>query len=495
MPYIEINDIFDELRDEDKRIFNELQFANNLIDIYSEFKSFIDSNINTFNTDSNTLNKYQELCLKIELKRKTHKIISGSDDSDKYFIDSIGYTVSDQLNDNSLELDINVNQIKTSGKTLVDTKRVNTKKRVDKKRFDLKTVDTKKVQTKRVNTKRVRPKSQFLCPFNGCDNKYNTKLQLQEHTQTEHLPIVPESEVDSECDETNQRSKLKKHVCQYSGCKYKTNKIRCLRKHVEKHIRPRVFQYLCKNCKIRFKSDDKWRLHMNSVHNNDRPYVCDHIGCQLAYRSSNYLRLHKISHNEKDLHRCTEPGCDRKFKSKEYLKKHVLYVHSQPDRMKCEWPGCEFNTGDPRHMNRHKRVHIQERPFVCDVDQCGKAFMDKLQLTRHKNVVHRLGTVFECYWPGCEYSTGDKISMRTHESIHKTGGGEYVCSWPECGKRMAHKQSLEDHINAIHKNVKPFSCPVAGCPYRTAFRRNIRQHSKTHRDKASKKSIPNDSKS
>ena len=447
MSYIEINDIFDELRDVNKRLFNELLSANNLINILSEFKSFIDSIFNTFNTDSKNLNKYQELCLKIQehVKRKPHKIITGSDD-----------------------------KIGDSGKTLIDTKTVH---------------------PKRVYTKRARPKSHFLCPFDGCDNKYNTRNQLQEHTQTEHLPVVPEYETDSECDETNQRSKLKKHVCQYSGCKYKTNKIRCLRKHVEKHIRPRVFHYLCKHCKIGFKSDDKWRSHMKSVHNNDRPYVCDHIGCQLAYRSSQYLRLHKISHNEKDLHRCTEPGCDRKFKSKEYLKKHVLYVHSQPDRLKCEWPGCEFNTGDPRHMNRHKRVHIQERPFVCDVDQCGKAFMDKLQLTRHKNVVHRLGTVFECYWPGCEYSTGDKISMRTHESIHKTGGGEYVCSWPECGKRMAHKQSLEDHINAIHKNVKPFSCPVAGCPYRTAFRRNIRQHSKTHRDKASKKSIPNDSKS
>ena len=426
MSYIEINDIFDELRDENKRLFNELLSANNLINILSEFKSFIDSIFNTFNTDSNNLNKYEELCYKIQeqVKRKTHKIISGSDD-----------------------------KIGDSGKTLIDTKTV-----------------------------RSKAKRQFLCPFDGCDNKYNTRNQLQEHTQTEHLPIDPEYETDSECDETNQRSKQKKHVCQYSGCKYKTNKVRCMRIHAEKHIRPRVFQYLCKNCKIGFKSDDKWRSHMNSVHNNDRPYVCDQIGCQMTFKRPQQLKLHQMGHNKDISFVCIEPGCGKKLKNQAYLRRHVLFMHSQPNRYKCDWPGCEYSTGDPSQIYRHKRVHTGKRPFVCDVDQCGKAFMERTNLNSHKTKVHKLGTVFNCYWPGCEYITGDPTSMTTHESVHNTGG-DYVCSWPECGKRMAYKKSLEEHINAIHKNVKPYACRVAGCQYRTAFHRNIPQHMKTHRKK------------
>ena len=234
---------------------------------------------------------------------------------------------------------------------------------------------------------------------------------------------------------------------------------------------------------------------MKSAHDIDRPYVCPHIGCEASFKKTWKFREHQMNHKEELSLVCTEPECGEKFANRDHFTKHVLYVHSQPDRMKCEWPGCEFNTGDPRHMNKHKRTHTQERPFVCDVDQCGKAFMHRDPLYRHKQEVHRLGTIYKCFWPGCEYSTAALKSIRTHESVHKTGGGEYVCSWPECGKRMAYKKSLEDHINAIHKNVKPFSCRVAGCQYRTAFHRNIPQHMKTHRNKGSKKSIPNDSRS
>ena len=43
MSNILVNDIFDELLDENKRLLNELLFSNKCINLFIEFKSFIDS--------------------------------------------------------------------------------------------------------------------------------------------------------------------------------------------------------------------------------------------------------------------------------------------------------------------------------------------------------------------------------------------------------------------------------------------------------------------
>ena len=476
MSYIEINDIFDELRDENKRLFNELLSANNLIDILSEFKSFIDSIFNTFNTDSNNLNKYEELCHKIQeqVKRKTHKIISVSDDSDQYFIDSIGYTVSDQLNDNSLEFKLNVEEIKTEQRLdeTIDRPFVCT--------YDGCGASFPRQATANYHMKTVHSNDQFVCPIDGCDKAYKTRTHLRRHTLSAHSVELPNPDFDPECDDPNKRSRHKKHICHFSGCKYKTSKARDLRIHIARHLRNR--NHFCQHCNTALKSEYKLILHMKSDHDIDRPFACDHIGCESSFKNSYMLKQHQALHNKDLSFACDEPGCDKKFNTKHYLRRHVLQIHLQRNKYKCDWPGCEFSIGDPSQLNRHKRVHTRERRYACDVDQCGRRFMQKMSLNLHKAQVHKIGTIFKCQWPGCEYSTGVPHSMRTHESGHKTGG-DYVCSWPECGKRMAYKTSLEEHINAIHKNIKPFSCRVAGCQYRTAFHRNIPQHMKTHRKK------------
>ena len=68
MSNVLVNDIFDELLDENKRLLNELLFSNKCINLFIEFKSFIDSISLKLKPIlvSNELIKYNELCNKYE---------------------------------------------------------------------------------------------------------------------------------------------------------------------------------------------------------------------------------------------------------------------------------------------------------------------------------------------------------------------------------------------------------------------------------------------
>src|SRR5260370_24384833 len=77
--YIELNDIFDELREENKRLKNELLFANKCLNvlnkfkihlnkIYEKFDSIIDSKhkqeLNELEIEFKTINKFKEIYVK-----------------------------------------------------------------------------------------------------------------------------------------------------------------------------------------------------------------------------------------------------------------------------------------------------------------------------------------------------------------------------------------------------------------------------------------------
>ena len=148
-------------------------------------------------------------------------------------------------------------------------------------------------------------------------------------------------------------------------------------------------------------------------------------------------------------------------------------------RFKCNWPGCEYTTQYANSIQLHIRSHTNERPFVCDVSDCGKGFANELRLIQHKKALHKIGDIERCQWPGCEYTSVDKYRMREHMARH-TMGGLYACEWPGCGQRLSRKRNLVDHMNAIHKKVKPYSCSVPGCQDRTAVHRNVALHMKNN---------------
>ena len=68
MSLIEVRDIFDELREENRRLLNELLFAERRLKCLTEFKSFVDLIFNKINVylEENDISKYRELRSRFE---------------------------------------------------------------------------------------------------------------------------------------------------------------------------------------------------------------------------------------------------------------------------------------------------------------------------------------------------------------------------------------------------------------------------------------------
>ena len=152
---------------------------------------------------------------------------------------------------------------------------------------------------------------------------------------------------------------------------------------------------------------------------------------------------------EKDKpYRCDHPGCERSFSFPAHLRSHIQQIHISYRPCKCEFPGCGKRFYTPQHLNVHRRVHTGERPFVCPYTDCCKAFTTAGNLKNH---------------------------IRTH-----TGERPYACKFEGCTKRFAEMSSLKKH-ELTHTGEKPYTCRVCGKAFSQAGSRNTheRKHNRS----------------
>lgn len=161
--------------------------------------------------------------------------------------------------------------------------------------------------------------------------------------------------------------------------------------------------------------------------------------------------LQDIKHEKNRPYKCDHPGCERSFSFPAHLRSHIQQIHISYRPCKCEFPGCGKRFYTPQHLNVHRRVHTGERPFVCPYTECGKAFTTAGNLKNH---------------------------IRTH-----TGERPYACKFEGCTKRFAEMSSLKKH-ELTHTGEKPYKCRVCGKAFSQAGSRNTheRKHNRTEDD-------------
>lgn len=161
-----------------------------------------------------------------------------------------------------------------------------------------------------------------------------------------------------------------------------------------------------------------------------------------------------VKHEKDRPYKCDHPGCERSFSFPAHLRSHIQQIHISYRPCKCEFPGCGKRFYTPQHLNVHRRVHTGERPFVCPYADCAKAFTTAGNLKNH---------------------------IRTH-----TGERPYACKFEGCTKRFAEMSSLKKH-ELTHTGEKPYKCRVCGKAFSQAGSRNTheRKHSRTEGEETS----------
>ncbi|XP_064468133.1 zinc finger protein 99-like [Ornithodoros turicata] len=235
-----------------------------------------------------------------------------------------------------------------------------------------------------------------------------------------------------------------------------------------------------KGNKVQMSSSQKaWRKKVNREQGS---FICEFKGCNVRYREFSNLEYHRRCHRtgaeEDDQEQAFVcPECGARTQYWRSMASHLWRLHyCDMELHACDQ--CNFRTYSLSKLeNLHKRIHGDERPFLCDT--CGKGFKTVKQLRNHK-VVHTkaLQSHSRAHMDACEICGrrfGDRRVLQLHlDAVHR-GARPFLCSY--CGYAASCRSSLKMHQRQ-HTGEKPFSCDI--CDYRTADHNSLRRHKMRH---------------
>ena len=142
--------------------------------------------------------------------------------------------------------------------------------------------------------------------------------------------------------------------------------------------------------------------------------------------------------------------------------------HSNGSRgSKFECIVCHRSLSSKRSLQRHMKIHTEEKPFKCN--HCNYACRSAYTLREHIRI-HTGEKPFKCSY--CDFRCRIKHGLKNHIRIH-TGETPYKCN--DCGKKFRTSNQCRTH-KRIHTGEKAYKC--SKCKERFETRSKRRMHLK-----------------
>jgi ribosomal protein S14 len=182
---------------------------------------------------------------------------------------------------------------------------------------------------------------------------------------------------------------------------------------------------------------------------------CLHPKCKNLYKNSADLLKHMTRSKKRRLKfDCVECGhsCASLHFLERHMKKHTAItqtkkpVHNLQSRVPCDVCGKFYPTIDS--LNEHKKCHMQEQLFACDVASCSYSSKVNIDLWNHKRYVHSNNSA-ECHLCG-KIIKNSRNGLKSHQQRHETGTeGLFKCvSHKGCKQLFTRAEDLKKHFLA-----------------------------------------------
>jgi len=133
----------------------------------------------------------------------------------------------------------------------------------------------------------------------------------------------------------------------------------------------------CPHCDKKFMRGYNMRVHIDRVHNKNKPWQCQF--CEKSFATTSDLKQHMSTHGMGKIHKCAD--CGRQFNNRDSAILHRKQHNNERTHV-CQECGKGFFKASC--LSRHMRCHTGEKPFPCEF--CGRKFSQITTLKHHKKV-------------------------------------------------------------------------------------------------------------